>query len=101
MDSIKIYNCDTLKEDLLFNRNIIQQGDVGHGLVSPTARYILIPIRKDKDEKVITMKIFFGKENILFVWNRLIDIIQNINMNYMKNLLKLHQLLFPMDKMFH
>ena len=53
MGSIKIYNCDTLKEDLLFNRNIIQQGDVGHGLVSPTARYVLIPIKKDKDAKVI------------------------------------------------
>jgi hypothetical protein len=63
-DSIKIYNCDTLKEDLLFNRNIIQQGDVDHGLVSPTARYILIPIRKEK-EKVI--KKFSQKENSLFI----------------------------------
>ncbi len=46
-DSIWIYHCDTLKEDLLFNRNIIQQGNVDYGLVSPSGRYILIPIKKE------------------------------------------------------
>jgi hypothetical protein len=45
-DSIWIYNCDTLQEELLFKRNIIQHGNIGHGFVSPSARYILVPIDK-------------------------------------------------------
>jgi hypothetical protein len=49
--SIWIYNCDTLKEELLFNRNIIQQGNIGNGIVSPSARYILVPIEKAKVKK--------------------------------------------------
>jgi hypothetical protein len=50
-DSIWIYNCDTLKEELLFNRNIIQQGNIGDGIVSPSARYILAPIQKGKVQR--------------------------------------------------
>ncbi|CAF1087184.1 unnamed protein product [Rotaria sordida] len=47
-DSIWIYNCDTLKEELLFKRDIIQQENIGYGIVSPSTKYILIPIRKEK-----------------------------------------------------
>jgi len=47
-DSIWIYNCDTLKEELLFKRNIVQQGNIGHGFVSPSGRYILVPITRKK-----------------------------------------------------
>ncbi|CAF0987125.1 unnamed protein product [Rotaria sp. Silwood1] len=47
-DSIWIYDCDTLKEELLFKRDIIQQENIGYGIVSPSARYILVPIRKEK-----------------------------------------------------
>jgi len=47
-NSIYIYNCDTLKEELLFKRDIIQQEDIDHGIISPSTRYILIPIRKEK-----------------------------------------------------
>ncbi|CAM4778334.1 unnamed protein product [Rotaria magnacalcarata] len=47
-DSIWIYNCDTLKEELLFRRDIVQEENIGNGIVSPSARYILVPIRKEK-----------------------------------------------------
>jgi hypothetical protein len=61
-DSIWIYNCDILKEDLLFKRNIVQQGNTGHGVVSPSARYILVPIKKEK----VTNIFFFELKNLLF-----------------------------------
>ncbi len=47
-DSIWIYNCDTLKEELLLKRDVIQKGNIGYGIVSPSTRYILVPIIKDK-----------------------------------------------------
>ncbi|CAF3436510.1 unnamed protein product [Rotaria socialis] len=50
-DSIWIYNCDTLNGELLFKRNVIQQESIGNGIVSPSARYILVPIRKEKDHR--------------------------------------------------
>ncbi|CAF2409910.1 unnamed protein product [Rotaria sp. Silwood2] len=53
-DSIWIYNCDTLKEQLLFRRDIIQQENIGHGIVSPSARYILVPVRKEKTRPYYT-----------------------------------------------
>ncbi|CAF3772111.1 unnamed protein product, partial [Rotaria magnacalcarata] len=53
-DSIWIYNCDTLNGELLFKRNVIQQESIGNGIVSPSARYILVPIRKEKDHRYYT-----------------------------------------------
>ncbi|CAF3961534.1 unnamed protein product, partial [Rotaria sp. Silwood2] len=53
-DSIWIYNCDTLKEELLFKRNVIQQESIGEGIVSPSTRYILVPKRKEKDHRYYT-----------------------------------------------
>lgn len=50
-ESIWIYNCDTLKSELLFRRNVVQQESIGHGIVSPSARYILVPIRKERVRK--------------------------------------------------
>jgi len=63
-DSIWIYNCDTLKEDLLFKRNTVQQGNTGHGVISPSARYILIPIKKEK----VTNRLVFINRKIFFVF---------------------------------
>jgi len=56
-DSIWIYNCDILKEDLLFKRNIVQQGNTGYGVVSPSARYILVPIKKEKVTKYFVFEL--------------------------------------------
>ena len=50
-NSIWIYNCDTLKEELLFKRDVIQQENIGYGIVSPSTRYILIPIKKNNVER--------------------------------------------------
>lgn len=44
--SIWIYNCDTLEEELLFQRSLILDGNISHEIVSPTARYILIPLKE-------------------------------------------------------
>ncbi|CAF0954267.1 unnamed protein product [Adineta steineri] len=53
-DSIWIYNCDKLQGELLFDRNIIQQGNIGHGIVSPSSRYILAPVFKEKSHQYYT-----------------------------------------------
>ncbi|CAF1161992.1 unnamed protein product [Rotaria sp. Silwood1] len=53
-DSIWIYNCDTLQEELLFKRNVIQQESIGEGIVSPSARYILVPKREEKKHRYYT-----------------------------------------------
>lgn len=53
-DSIWLYDCDTLKEDLLFKRETIQQENIGHGIVSPSARYILIPRTKHQSRRFYT-----------------------------------------------
>jgi hypothetical protein len=42
-----------LKEELLFKRDIVQQENIGHGIVSPSARYILVPTTKAKVKKKI------------------------------------------------
>jgi hypothetical protein len=47
-DSIWIYNCDTLREELLFKRGSIQQENIGYGIISPSTKYMLVPIRKEK-----------------------------------------------------
>jgi len=59
-NSIWIYNCDTLKEELLFKRDIIQHEFIDYGIISPSARYILIPIRKEKVKKktISILKLF-------------------------------------------
>jgi hypothetical protein len=51
-NSIWIYHCDALKEELVFKRDIIQHENSGHEIISPSARYILIPIRKEKVKKL-------------------------------------------------
>lgn len=47
-DSIWIYNCDKLEKELLFKRDTIQSENMDQGIVSPAARYILIPVIKEK-----------------------------------------------------
>lgn len=47
-NSIWIYNCDTLQEELLLKKDMIQQEIIDYGIISPSARYILLPIRKEK-----------------------------------------------------
>ena len=47
-DSIWIYNCDKLEKELLFKRDTIQNENMGQGIVSPAARYVLIPVIKEK-----------------------------------------------------
>jgi hypothetical protein len=51
-DSIWIYNSNTLKKELLFKRDFIQKADIGHGIISPSTRYILIPIKREKVKKI-------------------------------------------------
>ncbi|CAF1639034.1 unnamed protein product [Adineta ricciae] len=53
-DSIWIYNCDTLQEKLLFRRSLTNQEGTAPGIVSPSTRYILIPINKDKVHRYYT-----------------------------------------------
>lgn len=57
-DSIWLYNCDTQKEELLFKRNVIQQENVGNGIVSPSARYILVPTRREKVKEYATNEFY-------------------------------------------
>lgn len=47
-DSIYTYNCDTLRDELLIRKNIIQHNYMNQSLVSPTAKYVLIPKAQDK-----------------------------------------------------
>lgn len=43
-NSIWFYNCDILKEELLLKT----EDSIDHAFVSPTTKYILIPIKKEK-----------------------------------------------------
>jgi hypothetical protein len=47
-NSIWIYNCDTRQQELVFEYDIVQQGPIDNGIISPSTRYILISIRKEK-----------------------------------------------------
>lgn len=53
-DSIWLYNCDTLKEELLFKRSVIQTENIGPGIVSPSARYILAAMIQEKVHQYYT-----------------------------------------------
>lgn len=44
--SIWIFNCETLKSELILPRNVVHQEVFSQGIVSPSARFILLPIRK-------------------------------------------------------
>ena len=46
-DSLWIYDCDRREAEVLFRSEIIQQDHVGYGLVSPSARFLLIPTRRE------------------------------------------------------
>ncbi len=76
-NSIWIYNCDILKEELLFRKDNIQQEFIDHGIISPTIKYILIPIRKEK-----VKKLRIG--NDFFCAIRFVHIIPSINIIFMK-----------------
>ncbi|CAF1283981.1 unnamed protein product [Adineta ricciae] len=47
-DSIWIYNCDILEKEMLFRGDFIQQESVKYGIVSPSTKYVLIPVKKEK-----------------------------------------------------
>lgn len=59
-NSIWIYDCHRLSKELVFARDLIQDESVDEGIVSPSARFILIPIRKEKVLSIINRyNVFF------------------------------------------
>ena len=88
-DSIWLYNCDTLQEEILFNRETIQQENIGHGIVSPSARYVLIPRIKSE---VTNHQMLRSKRisDMAFLSLRCADSIRNTNTIYMRNRKRLH-----------
>lgn len=53
-DSIYTYNCDTLKEELLIKKSIVQHDLINQSFVSPTAKYVLIPKTQEKMHRFYT-----------------------------------------------
>ncbi|UJR20892.1 hypothetical protein I4U23_024001 [Adineta vaga] len=52
--SIWIYDCDTLDKEILFKSDFIRQESMEYGIVSPSTRYVLIPIKKEKTSSYYT-----------------------------------------------
>ena len=52
-NSIWLFNCATLKSELVFPRDILQQEYIADGILSPQARFFLIPIRKETVSRLL------------------------------------------------